>query len=306
MQHRELAFGYDGVAHSRRVNANQTFETWIPKIPGVTSLREASINTARKCRESTDKEIVVLYSGGLDSEWVLESFRLANVDVTALVVVYDEGLNQHDVLWANAYLKRHPRVKVLYENLDLRGWYKDPHQKQIADWAQTPELAYTAQFQTLEKFNRPDRFFITSYDEPYLVANDADPVREWNLCYSERHYSVIKVFDALGLDGMPNWSKSTLELFGSYVYQPQWQAIAANLYQPQIWNSELAKIQMFKSHFPAMAARTKYTGFEFANEFIVDASRVWKQEVLEKYGVSWATEWNMPIKDVWKNLGLIT
>jgi hypothetical protein len=162
------------------------------------------------------------------------------------------------------------------------------------------------QFQALEKYNNPNRFFITSYDEPYLVADDTNSIREWNLTYSERHYSVIKLFDALGIDGMPNWSKATLELFASYVYQPQWQTIAANLYQPQIWNSELAKIQMFKSHFPAMAARTKYTGFECANEFIVDASREWKKDVLERHGSTWSTEWTMPIKEVWRRLGLIT
>lgn len=302
---REIVFGYDGVANARRTSPSQLFETWIPHVAKVTDVRTASINAARICRASTDKEIVVLYSGGLDSEWVLESFRLANIPVTALVVVYSDGLNQHDVLWAQAYLKRNPQVKVIYEELDLRAWYKDPHQKQVAEWAQTPELAYTAQFQTLEKLNTSDRFFITSYDEPYLVAEDATGVREWNLTYSERHYSVIKFFDALGIDGMPNWSKSTKELFAAYTYQPQWQAIAAGLYQPQVWNSELVKVPMFKTHFPAMAARTKYTGFEYANEFIVDATRLWKQDIMERFGATWCTDWTMPIRNVWEQLGVV-
>ena len=296
--------GYDHVADARRTNADQKFETWFDQPDLIESLSAASVRAAREVGESTDKEIVILYSGGMDSEWILESFFLAGVPVTPLLVNYRDGLNDHDMAYAQRYLGRRGITKSLLDTLDLRKWYGSQAQKDIAELSQTPELAYTTQFQAIEKLNNGSRFFITGYDEPGIQADDSAEVRRWNLFYNERHYSVVKLFRALGVPGIPNWGRYSSALLAAYVCQPQWQMLVANLYNPTVWNAEMIKIPMFQAHFPFMEARPKFTGFEKSLSFIIDETRKWKNSVKERLGYNWSDEWRCDIHEVWDTLGL--
>lgn len=296
--------GYDGVPNVQRTEKDQTFQTWFRAPEQILSLRAASVRAAQQVRASTDKEIVVLYSGGMDSEWIIESFAIAKIPVTPLVVVYADGLNKHDVDWAQRYMQRRGITNAIYEHLDLRDWYQSQAQKDIAWLTQTPELAYTTQFQAIQKLNNGSRFFITGYDEPGMAADDSGPERQWNLFYNERHYSVVKLFAQLDVPGVPNWGRYSDELFASYICQPQWQMLGANMYNPLVWNSEMVKIPMFQASFPFMEARPKFTGFETALNFVVDGAREWQASVVDRLGYKWTQEWSDNIKTVWDTVGL--
>ena len=304
MTNRGVWVGYDGQANAIRTHKDQKFETWFSKPSKITSLCEASIEAAKQVRESTDKEIVVLYSGGMDSEWILESFFLAGIKVTPLIVVYEEDLNKHDVDWAMRYLDRRQIENRIIERLDLKDWYRSAAQKEIAMLSQTPELAYTTQYQAIQRLNDGSKFFITGYDEPGMAADDSGPERRWKLFYNERHYSVVKLFKQLEVPGIPNWGRYSAELFASYILQPQWQMLTANMYHPMIWNSEMIKVQMFQASFPFMEARPKYTGFETALEYVVDGARKWQAELVEKLGYKWTQEWSDDVRNVWATLGV--
>ncbi len=296
--------GYDGVANALRTHKDQKFQMWFDRPERIIGLREASIRAARRVRESTDKEIVVLYSGGMDSEWVLESFMLAKIEVTPLVIEYADGVNAHDVSWARRYIERRGIKNAIFEPLVLRDWYGSQAQFEIAELAQTTELAYTTQFQAMARLNDGNRFFITGYDEPGMAADDSGTERQWNLFYNERHYSVVKLFERLGIPGIANWGRFSSELFAAYVCQPQWQLLGANMYQPQVWNSEMVKVPMFQSWFPFMEARPKYTGFEAALDYVVEGSRNWQNHVVERLGYQWNQEWSENIRSIWAKLGM--
>lgn len=296
--------GYDGVPNIQRTDKEQLFQIWFQAPEHIISLRDASIRAAQSVRASTDKEIVVLYSGGMDSEWVIESFMLAKIPVTPLIVVYEDNLNKHDVDWAQRYIQRRGITNVIYERLNLKDWYQSQAQKEIAWIAQTPELAYTTQFQAIQKLNNGNRFFITGYDEPGMIADDSGEERQWNLVYNERHYSIAKLFSQLNVPGIPSWGRFSSELFAAYICQPQWQLLAANMFNPLVWNSEMVKVPMFQESFPFMEARPKYTGFENALYFVVEGARRWHNEIVDRLGYNWTQEWSSNIKKVWNTIGL--
>lgn len=296
--------GYDHVENAFRTSPKQAYQVWFDKPETWGTLLLESIAAAKRIRESTDKEIVVVYSGGLDSEWPLEAFRLAGIEVTALFISYKNGLNDHDAYWAKRYLERTEHKSIIWHELDLEEWYKSDEQKELAWTVQTPELAYTAQFKSILDNRNDSRVFITGYDEPLIVANDQGSERIWELTYSERHYSVVKFFEAFNVDGCSNWSRQSAELFAAYVTQPQWKMLAANLYEPVTWNSELVKIPMYQQSFPFLEARPKYTGFEKSLSFIVSASNSWKEYVESRTDCKWLEEYRENIHDVWRKLGV--
>ena len=294
--------GYDGVADIRRTSPEQNYQFWFDKPTIRKTLRQASIDAAKAFgKKYADKEIVILYSGGLDSEWVCESFFTAGVKFTPLVINYN-GENEHDLVWARKYLQQR-NLKALEWNFDLRGWYGSEEQFEIAKAGQVAELAYTGQFKAIIEHNTSDRIFLNGYDEPVIAADDSHGARQWMLTYNERHYSIHKLTSYYNIPTQPGgWVDANV--FTGYVCSPMWQWLVANLEHSQIWNSEIMKTKIYQRAFPTLIPRPKYTGFESMLDVVIPATQTWKKRCREVYGTEWLQDWSRPIKDVWKELGV--
>lgn len=295
--------GYDGVPDIRRTSADQHYQFWFDPPERVEGIRGASIRAAREFGErwAQDFEIVVMYSGGLDSEWICESLYLAQVPFRPLVVNY-KGQNEHDLYWARRYLERRNLLdRTIFWDFDLRGWYGSAEQFEIAEAAQIAELAYTGQFKALLEHANGHRMFLNGYDEPVITANDAGPDRVWNLEYNERHYAIHKLMSVYGVPTQVGGLVDS-NMFASYVMCPMWQWLVANLQNSMIWNSELMKVQIYQYAFPFLEARPKYTGFENMLDVVVPATEAWKKRCREHHGTDWLETWSRPIRDVWAEI----
>lgn len=293
--------GYDGVADVPRVNSQQNYEFWFDRPDRILPLREASVRAASEFgRKYGNKEIVILYSGGMDSEWLCESFVNAKVPFTPLIVNYNND-NAHDLEWARRYLQRRGINNAIEWNFDLRSWYGSQEQFEIAERCQMSELAYSGQFRAMLEFQSADRIFLNGYDEPVITADDSGAERQWNLIYNERHYAIHKFMAAYGFNTQPGgWVDANV--FAAYTFCPMWQMLVANMMHPQVWNSELVKGKIYQTAFPFMETRTKYTGFETMLDVIVPATKRWREYTSSKYDTKWLQDWVRPIKDVWREL----
>ena len=305
--------GYDNVWDINRTTAQQQYTFGFDRPRDIIGLRAASIRAAREFQQQyPDKEIVILYSGGMDSEWLCESFYLAGVPFRPLIVDYTDGINEsanaHDLEWANRWLERRGVQTAIRWAFDLRKWYGSAEQKEIAERSQMSELAYSGQFRAMLEFQHKDRIFLNGYDEPVIVADDGGDggdgdgkERTWNLVYNERHYAIHKFMNAYNFHTQPGgWIDANV--FAAYTTCPQWQVLVANLVEPKVWNSELVKTRIYASAFPFMEARPKYTGFERMLDVVVPATKMWRQYIEETYGTLWLQDWSRPIKDVWLEL----
>ena len=292
--------GYDGVADIPRTNNEQRYQVWFEKPTRLPmSLRQESLAAAKDLAATyPDKELMVLFSGGLDSEWICESLWTAGVKFTPTVM--NNGANDHDLYWARRWCAK--RGVTPYEHFfDLKSWYGSSEQFEIAANCQTTELAYTGQLKTMLDLNSPDRVFIHCYDEPGLVADDSGPERVWNLYYSERHYSVTKFLTHYGINSKPNgWIDTNLT--NAFIRTPTMQMLVANLWRPQIWSSEMLKVKYYQGAVPSLEARHKYTGFENMLDVVVPINQQWKITCQERYGTIWMDDFSRPIKDVWREL----
>ncbi len=105
-QNNHVKFGYDGSLYNER--ETKTSVLWCG-FGGCSrqanSFRDECIKTAREISLSTNEKIYVLLSGGMDSEIVLRSFLLADLEVNAISVEFSELENQHDLNWAKTFCK---------------------------------------------------------------------------------------------------------------------------------------------------------------------------------------------------------
>ncbi len=224
------------------------------------------------------KNVAVLYSGGIDSEAVLEAFnRIPDVPgLTAVMIRFEDDLNLHELKAAEDYLFRRPRIARKYIDIKIRDWLRSFECRDYAAQAQTPELGYTHLFKVIKE-DLKKSLVVLGFDEPMVWADDSQGKRRWIFHRHERHYSMRKFMVAEKIIGVPHFTHWSTELMNAYLVNDFFAALYANVYNPAIWQSELLKYGLWWSQF-GLAERVKFHSFEkLANE-ILDADEKWKAE----------------------------
>ncbi len=109
--------GYDGRWFAERPSPFACWEvgygraTYVP-----VDWRAACLDTARLIRGATELDLWVLFSGGLDSEVVLQAFLFAGIPVRAAITRFAGDLNRHDIGYAIKFCETH---QIGYRLLDL-------------------------------------------------------------------------------------------------------------------------------------------------------------------------------------------
>ena len=243
------------------------------------SFRDEMVRAAREITSSIGaKRIYVMYSGGIDSEAVVEAFRLANLPATAVCVRYSDDLNGHDMKHAQEYFDRTGYRDYRFIDFDVRKWLASSECRDFSREIQMIEQGYTSHLKVaLDELG--DGVTIYCHEEPTVWRlDDANTgARRWVFHSHERHYSVYKFFMKYGLTGVPSFFQWSTELLNSFMINPYWVALFNGLYNPTVWNSEQLKYGFYASTLD-LKARKKYTGYEKLISTILSANRDLKSD----------------------------
>ena len=101
------------------------------------NFRDALIEIAETYSDP-DNVNLVYYSGGMDSEVVIQSFRLAEVDYCPVVFTLTwqgDVINQHDLEWAHIFLSEN-NISYIDRTLDISEfWQGDLIESYARDWS---------------------------------------------------------------------------------------------------------------------------------------------------------------------------
>lgn len=290
--------GHDGGHLTRRTNMDQRFAWTYTKATEVLDLRSASLARARRIREAhPDKEIVVLYSGGMDSEWILETFYEAGIEASALVI--DHGYNVDDVASAKVYLAERG-IRTYWHKEDLRSFYDSGEYEELCWASQTAEPGYAITYKAMLQRDTGSRLFIHGHDEPQVRADNSGPIRGWKFAYIERT-AAVDMF--LAHYKVPNEMWFDANLMASYVTAPAWLKIYANEYPLHIWDPEMIKHDLLPPAFPGLKLRPKRHGFEDGLRMVVETRHRWLAKVRELSGIDWMQITYEPVDSVLRKLG---
>ena len=94
-----LKIGYNDVPWTFRTGEHDRYMSFTsPTTRPIGSFREEAIIAVKEIRAAyAGKTLYVLYSGGIDSEAMLEAFRLAGIKITVVMIEFEDGLNSHDM-----------------------------------------------------------------------------------------------------------------------------------------------------------------------------------------------------------------
>lgn len=160
------------------------------------SWKEENILSAQKIYEE-QKNPVVFFSGGMDSNVVAESFRLAKVPHEIFIMRYNNGWNDYDIKYAIDWCEAYNVKYTLYDADVLSFWRGiDWYNIAIESRLISPQQIYYLYVAT----EKVDGYPIFGYGEPDLTREY--PSGEVTGLYVKQYYSFKKYFENRSGEGI--------------------------------------------------------------------------------------------------------
>ena len=220
--------------------------TQVPK-----SFYEECIRAAQILYESASSPLILLFSGGLDSEYMVNIFKDAGIDFKVAIISYGD-YNTHDTIYAYNYCEANGIVPIIID-IDIEHFIISGKIIEIANAAkccayQIPSIMYG--------ISKIDGTVIMANGEPYVKNFDGD----WRWEETERVNSYMNWFTSQGIDGTPDFLRYTPEITLSFLKDPRVVQLVNNKLSGKL-STRTSKHMIYSRDFE-LAQRPKFTGWE--------------------------------------------
>jgi hypothetical protein len=249
------------------INYNPTnFKIWYPRCTRITQSWTEEIKLSAKIvAQSTNKDIWICMSGGIDSEMVARTFKDLGIPFKALIAQFNDGLNSHDIIYSQRWCQHH---NIEYKIFDFN----------IVDFLNNGYKIYLKQNLVSNNVFRYFSIELLKQVEELngfgILGGKSSGLCLLQLPEDSTDFSIHDDYD-IGALAPIEWSRlnslnhcvffyqSTAEIHQAYLDDPINQLLVTHPYMLRSGSSsEAAKTLMMRSHFPFAIARSKFNGFE--------------------------------------------
>lgn len=269
-----MRFGYRGFREKFRRSALDSWDVeWPEWSENNRSFREACFATAAGLAKQ--KNITLLYSGGIDSEVALLSLLEVGIRPRVCTIRLEGSLNQHDLFWVEEFRRRYG-VPIEFIDLNLNQLFDSGEALRIARTYQASHLEFCVSLAAMEKLD--DQFIILGSGEPYLIRRKESPkgAPNWYLCERENAYCWSKFLQKSPGGGSRFFQASSL-ILSAFLYNKQTQLVLSGDDFGKA-SSLTLKQQIFQASF-GVSRRPKFTGFEHAQLLCREFQYIVRREV---------------------------
>ncbi len=294
-----LIWGYNEVPFSLRKSNNDKYFIDSGRLTREPlPYRDECIATAQLIYEQANGEIpFVLFSGGMDSQVIVEAFRLAKVPFNVVIIKlrdfnkFDQNIswNWHDIKfaidWCEAY-----NIKPIILDIDvIKFWENDAWDigSSIRTWS--PQFCVT-----LWAIDQIEGFPVTGNGETVLERHKKFPTKCWDIDHEAWRYTDKHAF-IRNRNSAPSFFKYTPELKASHLLDLEIIKFANNEYTgTDLW---CHKNEIYTTHFPNLKPRpniisqwrngkeySDYNGFEFMPKYAIEAEQKLRTKLQENFG----------------------
>ena len=227
----------------------------------VLSWREEVKNTAIYIRNSTDKEIFIATSGGVDAEVACRGFIDAGIPFRMFIVEFDNGKNAHDTAYAHKFASMY-NIETIVHKINMEKFLN-------VDIYQYVEQGYTSvlpyryfQIYLLEQIEKLGGCGIIGSGDVFLVSKDTEVC----LSYEPEYFLATDWCKNNKLVHYPTFHLTTPELTLAYLNHPVTQFMSSDyrysIPKDQQINFNPAKIILYHAEYQDMERRKKFHGWE--------------------------------------------
>lgn len=249
--------------------------TWHVRIDSCTrsvkSYYEETIEAAKHMYETKRSPLYLLYSGGMDSEYVFNVFLELGFKFTP-VIIRLSNYNEHDLLHAFNFCES-KGVTPKIVDLDFDNFVTSGKITEIAESIKSCGYEIPA---TMHVASQLDGFIVLGNDPPYMKYF-ADS-NTWCLEELELIHSILNYFRLHHLEGSPFLLSYSPEMMLSFLLDPTMVSLANNQ-MPGKQGTNTTKVHVFNNGSGYnIKNRKKYTGYE-----IIERSEIFNHPNLQKF-----------------------
>lgn len=216
------------------------------------------IENAKEIYDQKQGTVYVLYSGGIDSELVMEVFLSQKMDVTPVIVRMLPDYNSNDLEYAFKYCKR-KNLSPLIIDINLDNFIKND------EVLKTSELVGPAPYQMLPILHialKLDGTVISGNNEPYFGPDDSD--NKWYL--TDKEYLCVwnRLYEQNRLYGTPSFLSWSPETMLAFCLDPTIVKLGNNQLIGKR-GTYSSRNEVYSRDFP-LEVRPKFTGWEITEK----------------------------------------
>jgi hypothetical protein len=234
----------------------------------VLSWREEVKQAAIHIKNSSNKDIVIATSGGIDAEVVCRGFLDAGIPFRMFIVEFENNKNSHDIYYAHKFASDHKIEKIVHKinmerflTVDMFSYVKQGYR------AHLPYRYF--QIYLLEQIQKLGCCGIVGSGDMFLLSNN----KEFCVSYTTDYFIAVDWCKNNNVLHFPAFHLSTPELTASFLNNPVTKFVTSDYryvqQKSQQVNFNPEKIIMYHTEFPEMERRKKFHGWE-------EMMNVWK------------------------------
>lgn len=293
-------FGFNGVPFSRRSSAQ---DVWfaefgpIERPPG--SFKQECIATAKLIAERANAPLWLLFSGGIDSEVMLQSFVAAGVPFNVAINRFANNLNIHDVSYAVIACENLGVPYTIFD-LDIEDFWRT----KFLDYIHKSECCWPALTSTMWLMEQVPGYPVLGSGEcflekvvpaGYIPGESPYEPSDWFLRERERIASWYRFLQTINKPGCAGFYQYTPEFILSFLQDPLIKDLTSSKIVGKL-TTQSSKAKFYAQHFELLP-RTKYSGFEKVNSL-----NLYYQDVARKHFPHHDQIQKMPYGDLVKHL----
>ncbi len=258
-----------------------------PATRPIKSYYEETLLTVENIYNSCNEKLYLLYSGGMDSEYVFSILLQLGIKFTPVIIKLNPNYNNHDLKYAFEFCESKgitPQIiDIDFDKFVKSGLIVDIARSIKSSGYQIPATMYAA--------SKLDGFILLGNDPPYMKLNQL--TNTWQLEELELIHSILNYFKQYPVKGCPFLLSYTPEMMLSFLKDPTMVNLANHRYPGKL-GTNTSKVYVYNngSNFNLLN-RPKYTGYEnietssiFQHEnlqIFKDFSKVWGGAYYENY-----------------------
>jgi hypothetical protein len=261
---------------SRQTGALQFHTRFNKPTEHVGIFKEELLKAAKSTVDHSTDKIVILFSGGVDSEIMLRSFLDIGVIPNVVIARYENDYNIYDVSYAITICSI---LNVPYKiiDLNLQKFYENDAER-LSDIAQIDRprcLPYCKLLEMVDGFPVMGASDLT----PWRTTNDYSTTGTWMMRCWEHDIGWSKFLREINKPGIAEWFKWTPGLVVSYLNTSWFNNLTSDKYYGKL-GSNSTKIIGYREAYPDLIERKKQTGFENIDHLVFK----FEQELIKKNG----------------------
>lgn len=285
-------------------------ETWHvnidPPTRKVKTYFEETLDAVEYIYANKTGKFQVLYSGGLDSQYVCEVLLYLGIEFEPIIVELKnnkgEVLNMHDIKYAYEFCEARNITPTTYD-LNFQKFIDSGKNVDIAESVTCCSLAQPA---TMYVASQLDGFTLLGNDPPYMRL---EPNNVWVLEELEYIHSLLRFYKKYNVNGCPFLLSYTPEMMLAFLLDPSIKKLGTGQL-PGKTGSNSTKSHVFNNgsnfNMPSYDfvthSRVKFTGYE--NIVKSELNNHPNIQIFENFNKKWNGEYLEPYVDVVKRLSV--